>query len=346
MQIEKPTRQKQETIPEVWSRQKWSEIDRLARHKALAARDKDEQWIILARAARAVLKKYSTSFFIVTRFLPSEKRAQVEAIYAAVRYPDEIVDSFPLSALERLQLLNDWERKYENALLAPSLRYSLESGMPSFVIAFAEVVRNSGIPAEYYRSFLDAMRRDVQPRPYETLDDLIENYIYGSAIVVGYFLAYVYGAPTPADFSRAMKSARDLGIALQLTNFLRDVAEDQRRGRVYLPKDMLAEEGIEVIDARDPSQQHRLRLVLERLTGISEAYYNHSLANLDAFNEDSRIAIRACIDVYRQLNQRIALNSRGIDHRESVPMYAKFKVLPTSKYWRLPLEYLRAREIS
>lgn len=342
MQINVPTRQQQETLSEVWSQQQWLEVDHSARHKALVARDEDEQWAVLTRSARSVLKKYSTSFFIVTRFLPPEKRAQVEAIYAAVRYPDEIVDTFPLPAQERLQLLNEWERKYAAALCAPSLRHSLESGMPSFIAAFAEVVRKAGIPAEYYHSFLEAMRRDVQPRAFETLDDLIENYIYGSAIVVGYFLAYVYGAPTPSDFSRAMRSARDLGIALQLTNFLRDIAEDQRRGRVYLPKDLLLEEGIEEIDARNPSQQRRLRCVLERLTGISEAYYDQSLSNIDAFNADSRIAIRACIDVYRQLNRRIAVNPRGIEHRESVPMYAKFKVLPTSKYWRLPLEYLRA----
>src|SRR5262249_14019963 len=154
-----------------------------------------------------------------------------------------------------------------------SIRESLESGAPCFVAAFAQVVRECGIPPEHYHAFLDAMRLDVWPRRFETLDDLIESYIYGSAIVVGYFLTYVYGSPKPQGFARALKSARDLGIALQLTNFLRDVAEDQRRGRVYLPLDLLRAEGITEMDATDPYQQPALNNVLRKLTAITEKYY-------------------------------------------------------------------------
>jgi 15-cis-phytoene synthase len=298
-------------------------------------------WSIVSRRARTVLKTYSTSFFIVTRFLPPAKREQVEAIYAAVRYPDEIVDTFRLPTDEKVRLLNLWADGYEQALECQSLVESLRAGIPVFVAGFAEVVRRAGIPADHYRSFLEAMRLDISPRNFADLDDLIESYIYGSAIVVGYFLTYVYGSPRPEDFPRALQSARDLGIALQLTNFLRDVAEDQRRGRVYLPQDMLRAEGIDLLDASDPRQHPALNRVLVRLTAMTEDYYARSLANLDAFNPDSRVAIRACIDVYRQLNSRIAGNPRGILHRESVPMREKFRVLPTSKYWRLPLAWLR-----
>src|SRR5215210_321121 len=99
---------------------------------------------------------------------------------------------------------------------------------------------------------------DVTPLPFRTLDDLIHSYVYGSAVVVGYFLAHVYGARDSASFGRALSAARDLGVALQLTNFLRDVAEDQRRGRVYLPADALRAEGIRTLDARDPRQRRRL----------------------------------------------------------------------------------------
>ncbi|NOT60806.1 MAG: hypothetical protein HOP19_11355, partial [Acidobacteria bacterium] len=72
-------------------------------------------------------------------------------------------------------------------------------------------------------------------------------------------------------------------------------------------------------------------------------YYDRSLANLDAFAADSQIAIRACIEVYRQLNQRIAASPHGILHRESVPAREQFKVLPARKYWVLPLAYWQAR---
>lgn len=326
----------------VWSQSKWQQLEQETRRRALAANSEDEAWEILVRQARAVLRTYSTSFFIVTRFLPLAKRAQVEAIYAAVRYPDEIVDTFPLTPVRRAQLLDDWTASYDAALQANSLGESLAAGAPCFVAGFAEVVRRAAIPPEHYHAFLDAMRLDVWPRRFATLDDLIESYIYGSAIVVGYFLTYVYGAPTPRDFDRALRSARALGIALQLTNFLRDVAEDQRRGRVYLPQDMLCAAGIDELDATHPAQQVALNRVLQRLTTLTEEYYARALADLDAFNADSRVAIRACIDVYRQLNQRIARSPRGLLHRESVPLREKFKMLPPSKYWRLPLAYLRA----
>lgn len=325
---------------EVWSQQQWQQIELETRQRALATSSDAEVWGILVKQARLVLKTYSTSFFIVTRFLPPAKRAKVEAIYAAVRYPDEVVDTFPLTQVQRTRLLDDWAAHYDAALQAKTIRESLEFGAPCFVASFAEVVRECDIPPEHYRAFLDAMRLDVWPRRFATLDDLIDSYIYGSAIVVGYFLTYVYGSPKPQDFDRALQSARNLGIALQLTNFLRDVAEDQRRNRVYLPQDMLKAEGIDDMNATDPDQQAALNNVLRKLTAMTEAYYEKSLADLDAFNHDSRVAIRACIDVYRQLNQRIASSPRGILHRESVPLREKFKVLPTSKYWRLPLAYL------
>ncbi len=328
-------------VTEVWSREKWALIDQETKKRALAADSEKDAWDVLVRQARLVLKTYSTSFFIVTRFLPPEKRARVEAIYAAVRYPDEIVDTFRMSQVQKTRLLDQWSDAYESALNARSIKESLVYGVPSFIASFAHVVREAKIPHEHYRSFLDAMRLDVWPRKFETLDDLIDSYIYGSAIVVGYFLAYVYGSPKPEDFDRALKSARDLGIALQLTNFLRDVAEDQRRGRVYLPQDMLRSEGITEMDAAHPDQQPALNRVLRTLTAITENYYDSALADLDAFNRDSRVAIRACIDVYRQLNSQIAVSPRGIQHRESVPMSRKFRVLPASKYWKLPLAYLR-----
>jgi phytoene synthase len=326
----------------VWTQRQWQELDQRTRERALADGTEEGAWRVVATEARRVLKTYSTSFFIVTRFLPPVKRAQVEAIYAAVRYPDEVVDTFPLVATEREALLDEWAVGYEKALQGGSLLESLRLGVPCFVAAFARVVRLAGIPPEHYRAFLDAMRLDIRPRRFSELDDLIESYVYGSAIVVGYFLTYVYGSPTPADFPRALESARDLGIALQLTNFLRDVAEDQRRGRLYLPLDMLAAEGIQELDATDPAQHPGLNRLLAKLTAITDQYYDRARDSLDAFNPDSRIAIQACIDVYRQLNQRIASSPHGILHRESVPMLTKFRVLPTSKYWRLPLAYLRS----
>ncbi len=325
----------------LWTLEDWKAIERQTRSLALKANSERAAWLVITKQARAVMRAYTTSFFIVSRFLPAAKRAEVEAVYAAVRYPDEIVDTFPLTRAEQLRTLDEWGDGYEQGLRAASLGESLQGGVPCFTASFTKVVRERGIPPEHYRAFLAAMRRDAAPRSFETLDDLIENYIYGSAVVVGYFLAHVYGASAERNFTRATRSARALGIALQLTNFLRDVKEDYARGRVYLPQDMLRSEGIAELDMRDAGQRAALARLLRELATIAESHYATAERDLDAFSTDCQVAIRACIGVYRRLNERIGRSPDGVMHRASVPAREKFGVLPPSKYWRIPLAYLR-----
>ncbi len=332
--------QRKSTASEVWSLAEWQERERAVRERALRATSERARWRVVVRESRGVMRAFTTSFFIVSRFLPVAKRNEVEAIYAAVRYPDEIVDTFPLDAAARLRLLDEWGDYYEEGIACASLGEALRRGVPGHLAGFTRVVRERGISAEYYRAFLDAMRRDATPRPFESLDDLINSYIYGSAVVVGYFLAHVYGASGERNFPRALASARNLGIALQLTNFLRDVAEDERRGRIYLPQDLLHDEGINKLNLSDEQQQRSLARVVQRLALIAQSYYRSAHADLDAFAPDCRLAIHACIKVYGRLNERIRMSHRGVSHRESVPLQEKFGVLPTSKYWRIPLAYL------
>jgi len=324
---------------EVWTMEEWARLEERTRARALAAGSERAAWRVLTKEARGVMRAYTTSFFIVSRFLPARKRAEVEAVYAAVRFPDEVVDTFPLSGAERRKLLDLWRADYEVGLRCDSLAEALRADVPCFLAAFTKVVRERGIPAEHYRDFLDAMRRDTEPRPFATLEDLIDNYVYGSAVVVGYFLTHVYGSRTREDFGRALSSARSLGIALQLTNFLRDVAEDQRRGRVYVPRELLREVGVDELDAFDETQQRALGRVLRRLALTASDLYADAQSNLDAFSPDCRLAIHSCIKVYGRLNERIAESNRGVRHRESVPLREKLRALPASKYWRIPLAY-------
>lgn len=295
-------------MPRIWTESGWQRLDDELRREILSvstARNCDDAWYTVSRRAREVLRHYSSSFFLVTRFLPPAKRIQVEIIYAAVRYPDEIVDTFPLPPETQLALLDQWRAAYDAALQTPDLACSLRNGIPCFLAAFAEVVRRNNIPHQYYRAFLTAMKRDAVPRPFANLPDLIDNYIYGSATVVGYFLAYVYGPSSPDQFPRTLQASRSLGIALQLTNFLRDVTEDHQRGRNYLPLDLLADEGIECFDRVNPFHIAGVHRVIQRLSEIAAGFYSDAEVYLDAFAPDSRTAIRACIGAYGELNTRI-----------------------------------------
>lgn len=309
-----------------WTDTDWQLLDARTRARALLCADAASLRRVMVRHGREVLKSFSTSFFIVTRFLPPAKRAQVDLLYAAVRYPDEVVDSFAISPQRRAYKLAQWRAQFEQALRNNDPRVSLEDGLPVILAGFAEVVREAAIPPVYYHHFLDAMQADITPCSYDTLDDLVANYIHGSAIVVGYFLAHIYGA-TPGNWDRAMEASRRLGIALQLTNFLRDVNEDDGRGRLYMPLDMLARHGGDMAST------------VRELAGIARADYDFAAANLDAFSADCQAAIGACIRVYSELNRKLAAQRQSL-RRESVPMSQKFAVLPRSKYWRLPLAYL------
>lgn len=276
---------------------------------------------------------------MVTRFLPPPKRAEVEVIYAAVRYPDEIADTFALPEAAKVALLDNWRGAYEKALPQPGLREALAAEVPPFLAAFTEVVRRRSIPPRHYLDFLDAMRHDVRPGVFPTLAALIDGYVHGSATVVGYFLAHVYGPSSPHCFADTLATARDLGIALQLTNFARDVADDHRRGRLYIPLDVLRAEGLDAESYCRPENAPPLRRCVAWMAAEAERRYAAAEAGLDYFSPDSRDAIRACIDVYRQLNRKVSAGAGGWHTRQSVPSLDKFRVLPPSKYWRLPLAY-------
>lgn len=322
-----------------WSEAEWAARDAALRRRTLAAANDDAAWAQLVRGARSVMRAYTTSFFIVSRFLPARKRDAVEAVYASVRYPDEVVDTFPLDADARTARLDAWAAAYEEALDRP-LRRNLAEGVPCFLAGFVHVADRTGIPSDHYRAFLGAMRRDIRPEPFATLDALIDDYVYGSATVVGYFLTHVYGSATPEAFPAALEAARDLGIGLQLTNFVRDVAEDHRRGRCYLPMDALRAEGIDAPDPGDPSQREGLVRVIRALAEEAAARYARAGQALDAFAPDCRVAMRACIRVYGRLNARILAGDGYPGPRASVPFREKWHALPASKYWRIPLAAL------
>lgn len=305
-----------------WTIADWGALEtRVNARAATAPSDEAALWAV-RNASRGVLRAFSSSFFLVTRFLPPAKRASVEIIYAAVRYPDEIVDTFPLSPEEKTARLATWESQYLRAIAIDRARERLRLGTPWILAGFAEVVRRAGIPDQHYRDFLAAMRRDASPAGFSTVDELIDGYVYGSAIVVGYFLAHVYGTAPGASMDDAYRCAADLGIALQLTNFARDIPEDRARGRVYVPRDIALQDGAAY------------------LAHAAEERYSRAASELAVFAEDCRPAVRACIEVYGRLNRRILCARQN--SRPSVPAREKFGALPASKYWRVPLAYLGA----
>ncbi len=184
---------------------------------------------------RQLNKASGTTYYWATELLPRVKRHYVHALYGFCRYADDIVDDLgPVPIEERATAL----RRFGDRFLA-----DLATGRSDDLVCRAVVhtAKAFDLPAEPFQRFLRSMEMDLTVDRYETFDDLL-GYMDGSAAVIGELMVPIL---EPVSIE-AVDRARDLGIAFQLTNFLRDVAEDLQRGRVYLPQ-----EDVRKFDAAD-----------------------------------------------------------------------------------------------
>ena len=177
---------------------------------------------------------HGKTYYLATLLLPPAKRPYVHALYGFARYADEIVDD--LSSRLSDQEKSDWLGSWGDEFFA-----SLRRGRSDDPVcrAVVDTVLRWEIPIEHFEAFLHSMRMDLTVTEYATFDDLYE-YVYGSAAVIGLQMVPVLEPSQPEAYERA----KDLGVAFQLANFVRDVGEDLERGRVYLPLDELAAFGV------------------------------------------------------------------------------------------------------
>jgi phytoene synthase len=178
---------------------------------------------------RLVQRSHSRTYYFSTQLFPPEVRPHVHALYAFMRYADEIVDNPGVTTLdEQFAALEAFEEETLAAVAGEQV--------PNPVLrAYANTARERGIAPENITAFMKSMKMDTCVFRYLTYEDLAV-YTYGSAAVVGLMMCRVVGV---AD-ERAGEYAEALGVAMQLSNFLRDVGEDWGRGRIYLPLEDLA----------------------------------------------------------------------------------------------------------
>lgn len=231
---------------------------------------------------------HGKTYYLATLLLPERKRPYVHALYGFARYADEIVDDLAstLSPQEKADVLRTWS----SGVLA-----DLKSGRSSDHIgrALVDTVQTFNIPHQHFVDFLHSMEMDLTITQYQTFNDLHE-YVYGSAAVIGLEMVPILGYSD----ERAFDAAQKLGIAFQLANFIRDVAEDLDRGRVYLPLQELAEYGVnrEVLEKREltPEIIAALKFQIARVRSL-QAEANEGIKYLD---KESRPCIRAASELY------------------------------------------------
>lgn len=233
------------------------------------------------------------SFYFAARFLPPSKRRDVYALYAFCRTVDDIADlpeqGASIDAIKRH--LADW-------------RCWLEAGAPAdddpIRYALAHAVRVYGLPLDPLLELVDALDDDLAPRHLPDMAAL-ERYCYGVAGTVGIVMAALLGAQEPG----AWEPARDLGIAMQLTNVLRDVSEDLSRGRIYLPAADMARCGYRRDDLERGLVDDRFTVLMCGYIAQARDYYARGLAGLRALPPDSRFPIALAAHIYAGILSRI-----------------------------------------
>jgi phytoene synthase len=238
---------------------------------------------------RRLHRRHGRTYYLATLLLPAWKRRHVHALYGFTRYADEIVDDLAstLDRAEQAAALRGWGERFFAGL----------RGAPCddpVLPAVLHTVRAFDLDVADFERFLDAMAMDLVRTEYDTYDDLL-GYMEGSAAVVGTMMSPILEA---SDQARASEHARQLGLAFQLTNFIRDVAEDLDRGRVYLPLADLDRFGVGRADlaagAVTPAVRDLLAFQVER----ARAHYRAAEPGIELLAPSSRPCIRTAMALY------------------------------------------------
>jgi 15-cis-phytoene synthase len=251
----------------------------------------DRSYDYCVRVARTRARNFYYSFLL----LSSEQRSGMCAIYAFMRYCDDLSDEpgATCAAIER------WRAQLEDALQG---RFSGHPVWP----AFHHTVSRYAIPHEYFREMIAGVASDLEPRRIATFDELYR-YCYQVASVVGLTIVHIFGFDTP----KALPLAEKCGIAFQLTNILRDIKEDGELGRIYLPQEDLDRFGVSSGDLNSGLRSDSFIRLMRFEASRARAYYNESLPLLDLVHPRSRASLWALITIYSRLLERI--ESRNYD---------------------------------
>ncbi|HUN08039.1 MAG TPA: phytoene/squalene synthase family protein [Aggregatilineales bacterium] len=262
---------------------------------------------------------HSKTFYLASGLLPLEKRNAVRALYAFCRVTDDLVDR-PSNEGDTLEQLTRWKQ-------------IVTEGHPSasdpVALAWADAQARFHIPAGYAEQLINGVARDLQQKRYETFADLAE-YSYGVASTVGLMAMHIIGFHSVEAVPYAVK----LGVALQLTNILRDVHEDWKAGRLYLPQDELRAFEVTEEDIANQTCDDRWKAFMNFQVQRNRQLYDESRAGIALLRTDGRFAIAAAADLYRGILDNIEQHDGNIyNRRASVSTVGKLRRLPLI-WWR------------
>jgi phytoene synthase len=255
------------------------------------------------RIARDRARNFYYSFLLLSR----EQRDAMCAIYAFMRYCDDISEGADASRAA----IDQWRQDLDQALAG---NYAENPLWP----AFRDTVQRYNIPCHYFHEMIQGVSSDLEPRRIETFDELYR-YCYQVASVVGLTIIHIFGFESPD----ALKLAERCGIAFQLTNILRDVREDSENNRIYSPSADIRKFDADLAK-RDDGFLRLMRFEAERARG----YYDESRPLIELVSVRSRPSLWALIEIYRRLLDRLEQSNFDVlARRIRVPTWEKLAIL-------------------
>jgi len=241
--------------------------------------------------AKEIAKNSKSSFYYAFNLLPAEQRDAMNTVYAFCRETDDIVDEGTVADEIKFEKLRKWRVELEKSLNGHS-DYQL-------INKLSKTIQHFNIPLEPFFDLLKGMEMDLQKKRYLTFNDL-QTYCYHVASTVGLMCIEIFGYrhPSAKDF------AINLGIALQLTNILRDIKKDAERGRIYLPKEDLEKFNYNESDIFSSTYNENFQKMMKYQVERASEYFNSATACLNKEDKKAMFAARAMQHIYyRMLNK-------------------------------------------
>jgi 15-cis-phytoene synthase len=266
---------------------------------------------------RVLHKRHGRTYYLATRLLPAWKRRHVHALYGFTRYADEIVDQTEaLPPAERAARLTEWSERFVAGLHGEPIDDPLLPAVLHTIAVF-------DLDVSDFDSFLRSMAMDLTVSSYATYDDLLD-YMEGSAAVIGTMMLPILGSADPVA---AREPARQLGLAFQLTNFLRDVGEDLDRGRTYLPEAHLAEFGVTRRSLQRRVATPNIKALIRYEVGVARDHYAAAAPGIPLLEPTSQACMRTAFRLYGGILDEI--EAAGYDvfaRRATVPHHRRAAV--------------------
>lgn len=294
----------------------------------------------LIQYAASILDAGSTSFAAAARLFDPATRQSAALLYAWCRHCDDVVDGQTLGHGGQLASEGAQSRLSRLEQATGAALAGKPPPDPAFR-ALAVVAARHALPPSLFLAHLDGFRRDVEGQTYDSLDDLLR-YCWGVAGVVGEMMARIVGVRDRDTLDRAV----DLGLAFQLTNIARDVIEDARLGRIYLPLAWLRDAGIPPNPSglMHPAHRRVLTANIGRLIAAAEPFYDSALCGIGRLPLRSATAVGAAREVYRAIGRKVVRHGEaGLGIRVATTRTEKILLVSTGVAAALAARTMAAR---